>query len=239
MFLGTACVLLLAAPLGVAQTANGASAAPVTIPSAQAIRRTTRGLSMTSAAGVAQGAAMPDASGQPMVTTEGAHVPPDSAATSSPLSVLNRHAASTDSSVASGSVAQRGQQDSIAVGEKIQVAFDKTITSADVHNGQMVKGTLSLPLHTTHGRELPAGTPVMATVVAVAPAGMISSYGELTLQIVQVGSIGVLSDVLVTRGKEGYKELPDAAPAKGTEAMVQHATPMTFVIPMPAPPPTA
>ena len=81
------------------------------------------------------------------------------------------------------------------------------------------------------GHTLPAGTRVGVTVLAVAPAGKISSHGEITLQVIHVGPASTLSDALTFRGQPGHKELPDSAPAKGTEATVAANTTLRFHIP--------
>lgn len=95
----------------------------------------------------------------------------------------------------------------------------------------MLEATLAAPVRVSNGRMLPAGTPVGVTVLAVAAAGTFESRGELTLQVTHVGSVGVISDAETFFGKEGYKELPDSAPAKGTEAALDAATTLQFHVP--------
>jgi hypothetical protein len=66
------------------------------------------------------------------------------------------------------------------------------------------------------------------TVLAVAAAGKISSRGEITLQVTHVGAAAALTDALTFRGELGHKDLPDSAPAKGTEATVATNTTLRF-----------
>jgi hypothetical protein len=105
------------------------------------------------------------------------------------------------------------------------------IDSGRLHNGDIVKATLVAPLVRSDGKVLPAGTEVELSVIAVARAGMISSAGEASVQVVRVGSVPVLSNVETVHGQEGPKILPDSAPAKGTEATLPAGAQMRFTIP--------
>ena len=60
------------------------------------------------------------------------------------------------------------------------------------------------------------------------------SAGELSLQIVRVGNVPTLSEAIEIHGHEGHKDLPDSAPAKGTEATAAAGTTLhTTVAPVP------
>ncbi len=102
----------------------------------------------------------------------------------------------------------------IRSGTPILVKLRAPLDSGHARNGDMVNATLAEPLN-----NLPAGTPVRLTVVQSVPAGQLFSYGELSIQVVSIADRRVLSDTITAQGKEGAKELPDAAPARGTEAI--------------------
>jgi hypothetical protein len=111
------------------------------------------------------------------------------------------------------------------------VRLHEPVDSGHVHNGDMIEATLAAPVKASDGRTMPAGTRVGVTVLAVAAAGKLQSRGELTLQVTHVGAVGVLSDAQTFFGQEGHKDLPDSAPAKGTEAAVDAATMLRFHVP--------
>jgi hypothetical protein len=117
---------------------------------------------------------------------------------------------------------------SVPAHTEVVVRLQKTIDSAKVHNGDIIDATLSAPVRTSDGKTLPAGTRVGVTVLAAAPAGKIESRGELTLQLTHVGPAATISDELTFYGKEGHKDLPDSAPAKGTEASVASSATLRF-----------
>lgn len=108
-------------------------------------------------------------------------------------------------------------------GTPIRVRLASKIDSAHVKNGDVVGGKLEAPVG-----GMPVGTPVELTVISAAPAGKIQSFGELSVQLLSVGGHPLLSEMINTQGKEGHKELPDAAPAKGTEAVFSDDQPLTF-----------
>jgi hypothetical protein len=117
---------------------------------------------------------------------------------------------------------------------EVAVRLLKAIDSAHVSNGDLVDATLATPVRTTDGHTLPTGTRVGLTVVAVAPAGKISSSGEVTLQVTHVGPAAAITDEQTFHGQPGHKDLPDSAPAKGTEATVATNTTLRFhVAPIP------
>lgn len=108
-------------------------------------------------------------------------------------------------------------------GTPILVTLRQAVDSGHARNGDMLDGTLASPL-----AGLPAGTPVRLTVVSASRAGQLTSYGELSLQVVSIADKGVLSDIVTAQGKEGAKELPDAAPARGTEAIFTADQPISL-----------
>ncbi|QEE27418.1 hypothetical protein FTW19_04965 [Terriglobus albidus] len=117
-------------------------------------------------------------------------------------------------------------------GTLLKVQMQERVSSADARNGQTLRGQLTEAV-TLEGRAFAVGAPVTVTVVAVAKAGEINSAGELSLQVEAVGQEEVLSDVIVILGKEGTRELGDSAPAKGTEAVVEAKSVLTFhVVPL-------
>jgi hypothetical protein len=114
---------------------------------------------------------------------------------------------------------------------ELAVRLHQPVDSGHVRNGDMIEATLAAPVKTSDGKVLPVGTRVGVTVVAVAAAGKFQSQGEMTLQVTRVGNVGVLTEAETFFGKEGYKELPDSAPAKGTEAVVDGASTLRFHVP--------
>lgn len=111
-------------------------------------------------------------------------------------------------------IAGPGNALGIPSGTPIRVRLNATVDSGHAQNGQMVDGTLDAAIG-----NLPVGTPVRLTVVQSAAAGTISSYGQLSLQVVSIADRRILSNIITALGKQGAKELPDAAPARGTEAV--------------------
>lgn len=120
-------------------------------------------------------------------------------------------------------VASLGNALGIRSGTPIRVRLQADADSGHARNGDMLNATLAEPL-----AGLPVGTPVGVTVVQAARAGQLLSFGELSLQVVSIGKSGVLSDTITAFGKEGPKELPDAAPARGTEAIFPAANFLEF-----------
>lgn len=120
-------------------------------------------------------------------------------------------------------IASTGNGLGIPSGTPIVVRLRTAVDSGHAHNGDMLDGTLDAAVG-----NLPAGTPVKLTVVQAAPAGRISSYGQLSLQVVSIADRRVLSNTVTAIGKEGAKELPDAAPARGTEAVFTPDQPISL-----------
>ncbi|MBW8747324.1 MAG: hypothetical protein JF584_07140 [Acidobacteria bacterium] len=131
-------------------------------------------------------------------------------------------------SLGSGAAQQSSTADGAneSSGTLLKVQMQERVSSADARNGQTLRGQLTEAV-TIEGRAFAVGAPVTVTVVAVAKAGEIGSAGELSLQVEAVGQEEVLSDVIVILGKEGTHELGDA-PAKGTEAVVEAKSVLTF-----------
>jgi hypothetical protein len=113
----------------------------------------------------------------------------------------------------------------IAAGAQIQVRLLAPVDSGHARNGDTIRGVLLAPVG-----DAPAGAPVELTVVAAAAAGQIGSAGELSLQVVRINGASVLSDVITATGQEGKKELPDAAPERGTEAVFTTDKPLTLPV---------
>jgi hypothetical protein len=152
-------------------------------------------------------------------------------ASGGPVAAPPAHAPATDSAAESSPIIGTPHGAALTPNQHRAVRLEKTIDSAHLHNGDMLTGELTAPARASDGRSLPAGTRVGVTVLAVTPVGKIASHGEITLQVTHVGSIGVLSDALTFSGKPGPKELPDSAPAKGTEATVSADTTLRFHVP--------
>ena len=101
----------------------------------------------------------------------------------------------------------------VASGTVMHVRLKTAIDSAHAKNGDMVDGVLTAPLGTAA-----AGSPVKLTVVEAAPAGSVSSAGELSLQVMSVNGETVLSSVITAEGEAAKTSIADDVPARGTEA---------------------
>ena len=154
-------------------------------------------------------------------------------ATAGPVASPPSGAPATDAAAESSPVTPIAHGVYLPAHQDIACRLQKTVDSAHLHNGDMLTASLTSPVRTSDGRSLPAGTRVGVTVLAVAPVGKISSHGEITLQVTHVGSVAVLSEALTFRGQSGPKELPDSAPARGTEASVSSGTTLRFQVPAP------
>lgn len=117
-----------------------------------------------------------------------------------------------------------------APGTVLQLRLNRPIDSLHQRNGETVRGALSTAVQTAEGKTLGKGTPVLLTIISAAPAGRMASYGVLTLQVFRVAGVGVFSNVLDFDGQEGHKDLPDSAPAKGTEATVKAGALLRFKV---------
>ena len=133
-----------------------------------------------------------------------------------------------DSSVPASPVTAEVAPASLKVGTVLRVQLAKALDSGTLHEGDNLTGKLVGGVRTSAGQAIAAGASVTATVVSAAPAGKIASAGELSLQVTKVGTVAVVSDVLSFEGQEGHKDLPDSAPAKGTDAKVAAGRVLTF-----------
>lgn len=113
-------------------------------------------------------------------------------------------------------------------GTVVHVRLGATVSSGQARNGDLVRATLATAVRTVTGASLPAGTRVTGTVVSSARAGVVQSGGVLSLQLTHVGPLAVVTDVAEFDGAEGHKDLPDSAPAKGTEATARAGTVLLF-----------
>jgi len=160
----------------------------------------------------------------------------DSAAQASPIKPAPAVPATDSAAEASPIRLGGGHGESIPPHSAIDVKLSRSIDSGRLKNGETVQATLSKPVTLSPKGTLPAGTPVELTVIETLPAGRIYAAGEFSLQAERVGSVGVFSDTLTYRGKPGHKDLPDSAPAVGTDAGLPAGAQLTFhVLPPPAP----
>jgi hypothetical protein len=118
----------------------------------------------------------------------------------------------------------------------VAVKLAAGVDSGSLKNGQTVAGTLTAAVPVVGGAALTAGTPVQLTVVETLPAGKIASAGEMSLQVLRVGSIGVFTDTQTFRGKPGHKDVADSAPQRGTDAALAAGATLTFHVPPPPQP---
>jgi len=166
----------------------------------------------------------------------------DSAAQSSPIQATPRAPVTDSAAEASPIRSNNGPGFSIAPHTEIALKLGRSIDSGHLKNGDTVTATLEKPVALTPRGSLSAGTAVEVTVVETLPAGRISAAGEFSLQLEKVGPLLVYTDTLTYRGHGGHKDLPDSAPAAGTDAALAAGTELVFhVLPPPQPangPPT-
>jgi hypothetical protein len=167
----------------------------------------------------------------------------DSAAQSSPIQPTP-HAPVTDSAQQASPIqSNNGPGVSVAPHTVIELKLGRGIDSGHLENGDTVAATLAKPVALVPKGMLDAGTAAELTVVETLPAGRIYAAGELSLQLERVGSVPVYTDTLTYRGQPGHKDLPDSAPAVGTDAGLAAGADLVFhVLPPPEPangPPTA
>jgi hypothetical protein len=176
-------------------------------------------------------AALVLSSGRPTLAQQ----PTDSAAQSSPTAPP-KSAPADDAATQASPVSQaHGHAPGFAVHTALSVKLAEAVDSGHLKNGQTVTAHLSSAARLTSGASLPAGTPAKLTVIATVPAGKLNAVGEMSLQLVSVGKTGVYTDILTYRGKPGHKDLPDSAPATGTDAGLPQGAALTFhVQPQPA-----
>jgi hypothetical protein len=162
--------------------------------------------------------------------------PTDSAAQSSPIQQTPK-APVTDSAAQSSPIpSSNGRGVSIAPHTEIDVKLGRNIDSGHLKNGDTVAATLAKPVALVPKGILNAGTAAELTVIETLPAGRIYAAGEFSLQVERVGSIPVYTDTLTYRGQPGHKDLPDSAPAVGTDAALAAGAALIFhVLPPPQP----
>jgi hypothetical protein len=162
--------------------------------------------------------------------------PTDSAAQSSPIQPTP-HAPVTDSAGQASPIPSGGGHGvSIAPRTQIDLKLERGIDSGHLNNGQTVAATLAKPVALFPKGTLNAGTAAELTVVETLAAGRIYAAGEFSLQVERVGSVPVYTDTLTYRGQPGHKDLPDSAPAVGTDAGLAAGAELVFHV---LPPPEA
>jgi hypothetical protein len=160
----------------------------------------------------------------------------DSAAQSSPVKPTPRAPATDSAAQASPIPSSNGHDVSIAPHTEIDLTLGRSIDSGHLKNGDTVAARLAKPVALVPKGMLSAGTTVQLTVVETLPAGRIYAAGEFSLQVERVGSVPVYTDTLTYRGKPGLKDLPDSAPAAGTDAGLAAGAELVFhVLPPPVP----
>jgi hypothetical protein len=177
-----------------------------------------------------------------------AQQPTDTSVQSSPVAAPPKVPA-VDSSVQASPVpgpAVKAVTTYVAPGTAIPVRLTEAIESGTLKNGTVVHATLAVPVKLSAAAQaagtgsgspsLPAGSAVELSVIETVPADKIDSAGEMSLQLVRVGTMSVFTDTQTFNGKPGHKELPDSSPAKGTEATLAAGATLTFHV---QPPPTA
>jgi hypothetical protein len=159
----------------------------------------------------------------------------DSSAQASPVNATPKGPVIDSASQASPVPPSRVGAPSFSTGEAITVHLQHAIDSGRVKNGENIPGTLDAAVRTQGGSTLPAGTPVVLSVIATVPAGKLSAAGELSLQLLRVGNAAVFTDTQTFRGKPGHRDLPDAAATVGTDAGLPAGAKLTFHV---QPPPS-
>lgn len=140
-----------------------------------------------------------------------------------------------DSSVQASPVSSAHKGDAfIPPHTALHLRLTSDIDSGRLKNGQTVHATLAAPVPLSPHGVLSAGTPAVLTVVETLPAGRLYSAGEFSLQMLSAGNIPVSTDTLTFRGKAGHKDLPDSAPAMGTDAGLRAGASLLFHV-LPAP----
>lgn len=125
---------------------------------------------------------------------------------------------------------------SVAPHTAIEVRLSRGIDSGHLKNGQTVNATLANGVALSPRGMVNAGEPAQLTVVETLPAGRLYAAGEFSLQLLRIGSVSVYTNTLTYRGKPGHKDLPDSAPAVGTDAGLPEGAELTFhVLPPPVP----
>lgn len=160
----------------------------------------------------------------------------DSAAQSSPIQATPRVPVTDSAQQASPIPSKSVPGVWIAPHTEIDLKLGRSIDSGHLKNGQTVAATLAKPVVLSPKGTLDAGTAAQLTVVETLPAGRIYAAGEFSLQVERVGSVLVYTNTLTYRGQPGHKDLPDSAPAVGTDAGLGAGAELVFhVLPPPEP----
>jgi hypothetical protein len=160
----------------------------------------------------------------------------DSAAQSSPIQPTPRAPVTDSAEQASPIRSDIGPAISITPHTEIDLKLGRSIDSGHLKNGDTVAATVAKPVALSPKGTLDAGSPAVLTVVETLPAGRIYAAGEFSLQLERVGSVAVYTDTLTYRGQTGNKDLPDSAPAVGTDAGLAAGAELVFhVLPPPEP----
>jgi hypothetical protein len=160
----------------------------------------------------------------------------DSATQSSPIQPTPRAPVTDSAEQASPIRSNNGSGVSIGPHTEIDLKLGRSIDSGHLKNGDTVAATLVKPVALVPKGMLDAGTAAQLTVVETLPAGRIYAAGEFSLQVERVGSVAVYTDTLTYRGQPGHKDLPDSAPAVGTDAVLAAGAELVFhVLPPPEP----
>ena len=160
----------------------------------------------------------------------------DSSAQASPIVAPASAPKPTDNATQSSpeigpSTATRGV--TLRPGTAIPIKLARAIDSGKLKNGDTVPATLTSAVKTSSGTTLAAGSHVAISVIATVPAGKMNAAGEFSLQAMRVGSVGVFTDIQTFRGDPGHKDLPDSAPAVGTDAGLAAGAELTFHVQKP------
>jgi len=160
----------------------------------------------------------------------------DSSAQASPIQPAPRAPVTDSAQQASPIPSGNGHGVTIAPHTEIHLRLGRSIDSGHLKNGDLVGATLTKPVALSPKGSLEAGTAAEVTVVETLPAGRLYAAGEFSLQLQKVGSVAVYTDTLTYRGQAGHKDLPDSAPAVGTDAGLAAGADLDFhVLPPPEP----
>lgn len=154
--------------------------------------------------------------------------PTDSSAQSSPIQAAPRAPVTDSSEQASPIRSNNGFGISIAPHTEIELKLGRSIDSGHLKNGETVAATLARSVVLSPKGTLDAGSPAELTVVETLAAGRLYASGEFSLQLERVGSLSVYTDTLTYRGEAGHKDLPDSAPAAGTDAGLAAGAQLVF-----------
>jgi len=160
----------------------------------------------------------------------------DSSAQASPIRATPSAPVTDSAQEASPIPSGSGRGVSISPHTEIALKLGRSIDSGHLKNGEMIAATLAKPVTLSPKGSLESGTSAELTVVETQAAGRLYSAGEFSLQLLRVGSVAVYTDTLTYRGKPGHKDLPDSAPAVGTDAGLAAGAELMFhVLPPPSP----